>query len=122
MLTSPSSNAPSPGWEPAPADEIAQLGKRLRRRGSRRQFLRIAASAASVLATGGGVWLLWPDSGEREYDFAGIRCSEVVGHGKDYMAGRVPEPTRGQITAHVARCPHCGPLFKKMEAEMSGMG
>ncbi len=122
MLSALSTNVPSPEWGPAPANEVARLGKRLRRRSSRRQFLRAAATAASVIAAGGSAWLFWTNSGEREYDFAGIRCSEVIRRGKDYMAGRVLESARGQIATHIARCPHCGPLFEKMEADMSRTG
>ena len=112
-----------PEWEPCPRGEVARLGKKLRGRKSRRAFLRATvATAASVLAAGGGVWLAFGRRGDGEYEYGGIACSEVVRQGPDYMAGKVPEPTRSKIAEHVARCPRCGPLFKKMEAEMSRMG
>ncbi len=122
MIPVAQSDASPTGWEPAPAGAVARLAQHLRRRSSRRRFLRTAVAVASVGAAGGGVWLLWPRSGDGEYEYGGIVCSEVVRQGPDYMAGKVPEPTRSKIAEHVARCPRCGPLFKKMEAEMSRMG
>lgn len=117
MSLSPPTQHPPVDWEPAPADAVARLVRQLRRRRSRRQFLRAATSAASVLAVGGASWLLWPRCGN-DFDYGGINCTEVVRLGHDYMAGNVSEPTRGRIAAHVARCPHCGPLYKKMEANV----
>ena len=109
-------------WSPLPAGEVALLGKKLRGRKSRRVFLRATvATAASVLATGGGVWLLLGRRGDGQYEYGGIVCSEVVRQGKDYMEGKVPEPTKSQITEHVARCPRCGPLFEQMREQMGRM-
>lgn len=109
-------------WSPLPPGEVARLGKKFRLRKSRRVFLRATvATAASVLATGGGVWLLLGRRGDKEYEYGGIVCSEVVRQGKDYMEGKVPEPTKSQITEHVARCPRCGPLFEQMREQMGRM-
>ncbi|VTT99552.1 : zf-HC2 [Gemmataceae bacterium] len=122
MISAAHSDAHPAGWEPAPADAVARLGHQLRRKSSRRAFLRTATAVASVGAAGGGLWLLWSRDSSRECDYGGIVCSEVVKRGSDYVAGKVPEPTRSQIAEHVAKCPRCGPLFKRMEDEMSGAG
>ncbi len=112
-----------PEWEPCAPGDVARLGKKLRGRKTRRVFLRATvATAASVLAAGGGVWLAFGRRRAGEYDYGGIVCSEVVRLGPDYMAGKVPEPTRSQIAEHVAKCPRCGPLFKQMREQMDQTG
>lgn len=113
----------TPGdWSPLPPGEVARLGKKLRVRKSRRHFLRTTvATAASVLATGGGVWLLLGRRGDSEFDYGGIVCSEVVRQGHEYMEGKVPEPNKSRITEHVALCPRCGPMFKQMREQMGHM-
>lgn len=109
-------------WSPLPAGEVARLGKKLRGRKSRRTFLRGAiATAATVLAAGGGAWLVLGRRSDGQYDYGGIVCAEVVRRGKEYMEGKVPEPTKSQITEHVARCPRCGPLFEQMREQMGRM-
>jgi hypothetical protein len=114
---------PPPEWEPCAPGEVAQLGKKLRGRKTRRVFLRASVvTAASLLAAGGGLWLAFGRRGDGEYDYGGITCSEVVRQGKEYMAGKVPEPTRSKIAEHVAKCPRCGPLFKQMREQMDQMG
>ncbi len=115
--------APRPDeWSPLPEGEVARLGKKLRGRKSRRVFLRATvATAASVVATGGTAWLLLGRRGDGQYDYGGIACSEVVRQGKDYMEGKVPEPTKSQIAEHVAHCPRCGPLFEQMREQMGRM-
>ncbi|VTT99540.1 unnamed protein product [Gemmataceae bacterium] len=115
-------DSPPPEWEPCAPGEVARLGKKLRGRKTRRVFLRAAVAAASAVVTGGGVWLAFGHRRGGEYDYGGIVCSEVVRQGADYMAGKVPEPTRSQIAEHVARCPRCGPLFKQMREQMDQMG
>ena len=120
MSTSNQSVIPRPDeWSPLPPGEVARLGQKLRGRKTRRVFLRAAvATAASFLATGGGAWLLLGRRGHDESHYGGIACSEVVSQGKDYLEGKVPEPTQSQITEHVAQCPWCGPLFKQMREQM----
>ncbi len=115
--------APQPDeWSPLPPGEVARLGKKLRVRKSRRFFLQTTvATATSVLAAGGGVWLLLGRQGDSEFDYGGIVCSEVVRQGHEYMEGKVPEPTKSRITEHVALCPRCGPLFKQMREQMGRM-
>lgn len=109
-------------WSPLPEGEVARLGQKLRARQSRRVFLRAtAATAASVLAAGGGAWLLLGRRDDGQYDYGGIACAEVVRLGEDYMVGRVAEPTKSQIAEHVARCPRCGPLFDQMREQMGRM-
>ena len=109
-----------PEWEPCAPCEVARLGKKLRARKTRRVFLR--ATAVSVLAAGGGLWLAFGQRRAGEYDYGRIACSEVIRQGPDYMVGKVPEPTRSKIAEHVAKCPRCGPLFKQMREQMDQMG
>ncbi len=104
-----------PRWEPCAPGEIARLGKRLRIRKSRRVFLRSGMTAvASILAGGGVVWLARGRQREEEYDYGGITCSAVDPLAMDYLAGKVPEPTKSKIAKHIARCPECGPRFQEM--------
>jgi hypothetical protein len=68
-----------------------------------------------------GPQTFWWSRRETEYDYGGIRCSEVRQLGELYMMNQVAEPTKSRIAQHLAQCPKCGPAFeeikKKQKAE-----
>jgi hypothetical protein len=108
----------APLWARCPPGEIERLGRKLRARRRRRYFLGAAAAATAAAAGGAGLWW-WLGSGptpgpDGEYDIAGLKCSQVQQLAKDYGADKLKDPLRDQVKRHVARCPHCGPLFKEM--------
>ena len=113
---------PAAGWEPCPPGEIARLGRKLRGRKSRRTFLRTAAATAATALTAGGVIAVIVGRQNKEYDYGGIVCSEVVPLAPAYLAGDVPEPTRSKVATHIALCPNCGPYYQKLRTERDRAG
>ncbi len=107
---------PAPQWKPCPAGKLSALSTRIQRRTQRRRFLQFAG-AFSLLALGGGTlgFLL---TRQREFDYGGITCSEVLGHAEAFMRGQLGEPLTGKIRLHLAECPSCGPRFRDMQSKM----
>lgn len=122
-MPTPSDRSPRPptDWQPAPPGTVGELARRVRARRTRRRFLRVAGGVATgLLAAGGGVWAWRAGTRPREYDFAGITCSEVVPRLEPLLAGRLPEPEATRVRAHVAQCPNCGPHFEALRRQRAG--
>jgi hypothetical protein len=89
----------------------------LRHRRRRRAFLRAAATAvAGLFVTGGSLALWWGPGRPREHDYGGITCSEVRRLAGDYVLGKLPAGDQERVRVHLARCPHCKPLFERMRS------
>lgn len=112
----PNSEAIPPGWERSPPDTVLRLGKRLRGRKARRQFLRGAgATAVGLMVTGGAFALWWATREPKEYDYGGITCSRVRSRMNDMMAMKLPPAEVALIREHLALCPRCRPLLDTMK-------
>ena len=99
-------------WTRCEPREITNLARRLRARRRRRvggAAALIGLSAAVLLA----VWL-YPrrDQGP---DFAGIPCERVMELADAYAAGQLSPQLQDQISRHIALCPHCRPMFERMQ-------
>ena len=103
-----------PGWERSPPEAVLRLGKRLRGRKTRRQFLRGAATAAGLMVTGGTFGLWWAASRPHEYDYGGITCSQVRSLMNDMPEKKLPPAEEARVREHLALCSHCRPLLEKM--------
>lgn len=108
-------------WNECPPGELQRMAERLKIRQRRQALKRIgsAATALTVVSAGGyvaGRWLLGP----AENRYGGIACSEVMPLLTDYRAKKLDPPLMRKIAAHLAECPHCGPMYRKMAAEMEG--
>lgn len=116
MVVQPENDQPLlRGWSQAPPGEVAQLGRKLRARRSRRLFLKsAAATAAGVLLATSGAGLWWLFGRHREYDYGGITCSEAIRLARPYMMGQLPAADRERVRQHVAQCSVCGPRFRQM--------
>lgn len=105
------------GWDSYPPGEVYRLGKRLRERRARRQFLRgAAATAAGLLVTGGAFGLWWAASGSRDYDYGEITCSQVMPLLNDYLARKLPPTEQARVRDHLALCPRCRPVVEKIHS------
>lgn len=102
------------GWDRCPPGKLFGLGRRLRGRKTRRQFLKGAAAAVGVLVTGGAFGLWWAARRTREFDFGGITCSQVIPLMGDYMARKLPLADQTRVGEHLALCPRCRALLEKM--------
>lgn len=106
--------APLPqGWERCPPASIARLGKRLRGRRTRRQFLQGMAVAASSVLAGGTLW--WATNRSTEPDPSRITCEQVVSLLEGYRAKTLSPTDQGRVREHLSRCPRCQRLFEKMK-------
>ena len=56
-------------------------------------------------------WLLAPQIGE--YSFAGIQCGRVLALAEAFRAGASDGALSEQVARHVAKCPRCGPRYRK---------
>jgi putative zinc finger protein len=51
----------------------------------------------------------------------GTPCSEFEALLAEAVEGTLGEPQKGSFQAHVAACPHCGPLFTEAQAGLRGL-
>jgi hypothetical protein len=107
-----------PPWQPCPQGELGRLRCRLRRRRQRRRLLHGALSLSIALSAGsaGLVWRL-RDMPSPEYDFAGLRCTEVQRLAMGPLSALDPALAE-RVRRHVGQCPRCGPLLVEMEMTM----
>ena len=51
-----------------------------------------------------------------------ITCEEVVDIVTDYLEGTVDDPTRAELEAHLALCPHCRTYLDQMRQTIDELG
>jgi predicted anti-sigma-YlaC factor YlaD len=105
-------------WVPCPAGELERLSQRLRKRRQRRTFLRVAAASVAVAATGGGLVVWLRPREPREFNFAGLTCTQVQNAAMAYAQNELDADMRDRVREHVAQCPRCRPLFERMGMRM----
>ncbi|MCI0704014.1 MAG: zf-HC2 domain-containing protein [Planctomycetia bacterium] len=106
---------PSDDWQPAAGDEVGRLARRLRTRRTRRQFLKgTGAVLGGLLAVAGGWWTVRSLTREREYDFGGITCSEVMAKSEAIKNRQLPPEEMKRVKQHLTRCPRCKPLVEQL--------
>ncbi len=102
-------------WKACPPGELGRLSSRLRSRRNRRNAARSGVALAVVAILALGVWAFRPGSREmRDFEFAGIRCSQVISLARDYSMGKLEPRLSDQIKSHVEQCPMCHERFKAM--------
>ncbi len=109
-------------WEGCPPGGIRQLGFRLRHRRRNRRLTKVVTLTSALLLTlliGGyaGVQALKekPDDGFRDYQYAGLKCSDV----EKTMASleeneSLPPDHRDAVRQHIADCPHCHERYESL--------
>lgn len=116
MTTHEASQEPEQ-WQPASGTEILQLSKDLKKHKTRRQMLRASLGVvASLMVASTGWWLVRSQQrGKtfREYEFAGITCTQVNQKMEAVMQKTLPKVELAQLRDHVNQCPNCV-RFEKM--------
>lgn len=112
---------PPPSWEPLEPGWLPQVAKarqgRLRRRAALRK-LGVGLGAGVLLGAG---WALWDRRTLLQGpDYGGLACHEVVRQLPDYLQQRLAEPVRQQMETHLAHCPKCQAVLRRMQAAASG--
>lgn len=110
----------SGGWAACEAGDLRRVVRRLRVRRRDRQAARVIGTggAAAVLVLVGFIALA-QFRGTPQYNYGNIACDSVRENLPDYMAGRVDKHLAAKINRHLAVCPKCGPLYRKMKSDTS---
>ncbi len=104
------------GWEACPPGKLVEYARRTTAARRNRAVLRLAGEIGAAI----GLFLLvvwlspWGNR-PREFDFGGITCSEVKTEMQQYMMGGLEPEEHEKIRLHLAHCPRCQELLKKMQ-------
>lgn len=108
-------------WLPCPPGTLTGLSSALKRQERWAQVQRVSSVAGALLiAVAAGVWFSnqqapAPDN----FSFGGITCMEVRDSLPKMMDGSASEELMMKVQVHLAECPQCAELAKKMkEREM----
>ena len=108
-------------WLPCPPGTLTGLSSGLKRHERWTQFRRVSSVAAALMiVVAAGVWYsnqqpAAPDN----FSYGGITCVEVRDSLPKMMDGSASEELMMKVQAHLAECPRCAELAKKMkEREM----
>lgn len=103
-------------WQECPAGTLQNYARRYKRNQRIQGLARTASAAGVVLAFVGLTWWSvgrW--TGEQEYHFGGIACSDVQANIQAYAMGSLPEETTKRIRAHLGECPVCQEMMRRMQ-------
>jgi hypothetical protein len=108
-------------WAPCTPGSLARYASQHRGRRRRVAAAKIAGgSLVCVLAISIG-WKLSHDGQLREFNFGGIACHEVQRLMPQYMMKELPAETSDKIQSHLAQCPMCQEIMRRMkQKEMEG--
>lgn len=114
----------SSDWSPLPDGGLEKFASRQRASEARRIVVRSAVAAVCVLGIWGGLNYFYPggvgDVGNRSVPIhAGLACSTVRDRLPDYVRGRLSDAERKQMAQHLAECPPCEQLRRKLLLEMA---
>ncbi len=107
------------GWGPCPKGTLTGLSVALKRR-ARWQQVQQASSLVAVLllAVAAGTWFAnrQPTHPE-DYPYGGITCTEVRDSLPQMMSGKADESLATRIKAHLAECPRCAEMARRMKEQ-----
>ncbi len=108
-------------WLPCPPGTLAGLSSNLKSQERWIQVRRVSSVAAALMiVVAAGVWYTGQQSAAPEnFSYGGITCVEVRDSLPQMMDGSASEELMMKVQAHLAECPRCAELAKKMkEREM----
>lgn len=114
--------AKSDEWRPCPRGTLTGLSRQLKQRQRVRQLQKtVGTVAVLLLAVGVGVlWLPQQPTMQRptmrEPSYGGITCSEVQRVLPEVASGTLEQETLTKVEQHLAECPHCAELARRMKA------
>ena len=109
------------GWSPCPKGTLTGLSRTLKSRERVQRFKRISSLVAVLLITAtAGTWFVNRSSDvPMENSYGGITCTEVRDSLPQMVSGKADERLVAKINAHLAECPRCAEMARKMkEREM----
>lgn len=105
-------------WRPCPQGTLTGLSRRLKQRQRVRQLQKtVATVAVLLLAVGAGVLWLPQQPTMQEPSYGGITCSEVQRVLPEVASGMLEQDTLTKVEQHLAECPHCAELARRMNAD-----
>ncbi len=120
----PQHSNPGDTWQPCPEGLFVDTAKEERARLSRRQILRTAGTAATVLVTAGAGGLIWRLSTAAP---AGVlaqggtaqngpmTCQECLKLLPELLHDHVASATRSRMEQHFVKCRHCRDEWAKLK-------
>ncbi|MBL8819403.1 MAG: zf-HC2 domain-containing protein [Planctomyces sp.] len=114
----PQRNSSPDGWDSCPPGTFSTLAKRLNAQQRIRQLKTAAAATVAMLILVCTAVLVFPGSTASDtpdLQCGGISCTEVRKSLPDMLAGSTPPELTTRIQLHLAECPHCGELVRKMK-------
>ncbi|MDA1229296.1 MAG: zf-HC2 domain-containing protein [Planctomycetota bacterium] len=112
---------PNDGWSPCPKGTLTGLASTLKRRERIQRLQRVSSLVAVLLiAVAAGTWFANRSSDvSMENNYGGITCTEVRDSLPQMVSGKADESLVARINAHLAECPQCAEMARKMkEREM----
>ena len=107
-------------WEPCPAGELTKMVEAQRARARRKVVDRVAVAAAGVMACIAiGGYTLGLFTPEAPSGVKALTCSEVLPQLSTYADGGLSESARGDIAAHLQKCPSCRTRYEELLESVS---
>ena len=105
------------GWSPCPEGTLTGLAVTLKRRQRIQRLQRISSLVALlVVAIAAGTWFANRSSdGSMESNYGGITCTDVQKALPQMMSGNAEESLITRINAHLAKCPQCAEMARRMK-------
>ena len=104
------------GWDACRPGTLVEYAHRTKRAHQRRLIARRVGEVAMALVLFMlAVRFIPPDDGEREYNYGGIICRDVQSEMPKYMMGEILPEQREMIRSHLAQCPRCQEMMKRMQ-------
>lgn len=102
-------------WNACAPGSLQAYGRRCKALQRRQVISRAAGTVVVLLCVGLGMWAVNYWSGQCEYYFGGIACSEVRENLDAYAMGTLPEPVAEQMQTHLHACPRCQRLMHDIQ-------
>lgn len=107
------------GWRSCPPGTLTGLASGLRKVEQRKQRRRIVVGVATLLmmVTAGAWYSNQKGTLPDDYPYGGISCMEVKDSLPLMMSGSADAELVAKIQTHLAECPRCAELAKKMQEQ-----
>jgi hypothetical protein len=112
------SEAEQEKWAQCPPGTLTGIAALHARRRRRAAAFKLGGAAMVVLLCLSVGWRVFRHDGQmQEFNFGGIACHDVQHLMPDYMMGKLPEDTSDRIRRHLAECPHCQDVVRRMKEQ-----
>ena len=107
------------GWRACPPGTLTELASGLRKVEQRKQRRRIVVGVATLLmmVTAGAWYSNQKGTLPDDYPYGGISCTEVKDSLPLMMSGTADAELAAKIQTHLAECPMCTKLARKLQEQ-----